>query len=103
VLLICDWFGAGPGDVVEVVAPAFAVAVAVDSNAARTPTTIVSLTREARLRTVPRQFTASTAQQRNGCLVAYWASPLFPSVASRVRALFTFSSCIGSIGGSIDR
>jgi hypothetical protein len=43
------------------------------------PTTIVSLTKGVRLRTVLRQFTASTAQQRNGCLVAYSASPLFSS------------------------
>ena len=37
VALICDWFGAGPGSVVEVVAPAFATAV-VDSNAPSKPT-----------------------------------------------------------------
>ena len=59
--LICDWFGAGPGNVVDVVAPAFAAA-AVDSSAASKPTTIVTLTRGVRLRTVLRQFTVSTAR-----------------------------------------
>jgi hypothetical protein len=79
VALICDWFGAAPGRVVEVVADAFVTAVAVDANAASMPTTIVSFRKGVRLRTVLRQFTASTAQQRNGCLVAYSASPLFRS------------------------
>ena len=60
VALICDWLGAGPGSVVDVVAPAFATA-AVDSNAPRRAATMVTLTKGTRLRTVFRHFTASTA------------------------------------------
>ena len=56
---ICDWLGAGPGRVVEVVAPA---PDAVDSHTPRNAAITIALLRWARLRTVPRQFTAPTAQ-----------------------------------------
>lgn len=88
VALICDWFGAGPGNVVDVVAPALAT-VATDSNVPSTATTMVTLRKGARLRTVLRPFTASTAHQRNGYMVAKEACPRFCPVAVRVRVTFT--------------
>ena len=57
---------------------------------------MVTLTRGARLRAVSRQFTASTAHQRNGCLVAFSASPLFP-----VRLHPEFARCSPSVRLSV--
>ena len=64
VALICDWFGAGPGRVVEVdvpVAPA-SVEMAADDEATRSPTMTPARATRFRLRTVLRQFTVSTWQ-----------------------------------------
>lgn len=63
VALICAWFGAGPGKVVDVVAAA-PPAVRTNVHAPRRAAAATEIrTREVRLRTVPRHFTAPTAQR----------------------------------------
>ena len=61
VALIWAWFGAGPGRVVEVVAPASAVATE-HSSAPSSPAAMAAGKAWVRLRTVPRQFTAPTSK-----------------------------------------
>ena len=75
---ICDWLGAGPGRVVEVVAPA---PDGLDNDTPRNPAITMARLIWARLRTVPRN-SLHPRRKRNAWVVAKYACDRFGPVAA---------------------